>query len=70
MKQSGIYRIDGPNDKVYIGSAINIQQRWAKHKWHLRKHHHSNPKLQAAYDKYGEDAFRFSIVEVVVIKEK
>ena len=63
--QSGIYRIDGPNGKFYIGSAKRFKTRWSGHLSHLRKGTHANQKLQMAWNKYGEQAFVFSIVEVV-----
>lgn len=43
----GIYKIlNTANNKVYIGSSININNRWAKHKALLRHNKHENPKLQ------------------------
>lgn len=62
---AGIYRIDGPNGKVYIGSAVNIDERWRLHLVALRNNKHHSPHLQRAWNKYGEDAFTFSIVEVI-----
>ena len=51
--------------KQYIGSAINYVKRWRDHKWELRHNRHSNIHLQRAWNKYGEDAFEFTILEVV-----
>lgn len=51
------------NGKVYIGSSIDIKRRWYKHKATLRKSKHANAKLQAAWNKYGEDSFDFCVVE-------
>lgn len=63
---SGIYRIINiKNNKYYIGSSFNIENRFAVHKSNLRGKRHSNPYLQAAWNKYGEDAFCFDIIEVV-----
>jgi group I intron endonuclease len=62
---AGIYKIEGPNGKVYIGSAINISSRWRKHKSLLNKNKHDNQKLQNAWNKYGADAFSFSIIQYV-----
>jgi predicted GIY-YIG superfamily endonuclease len=61
---SGIYQIRCvANDKIYIGSAVDIQQRWIHHRATLRSGNHRNKHLQAAWDKYGEDAFEFTILE-------
>lgn len=62
---SGIYRIDGPNGKFYVGSAKRFSRRWIEHKRDLRSGDHVNPKLQAAWNKYGEKSFSFSVIEGV-----
>ncbi len=50
--------------KVYIGSAAySFANRWSGHQSALRKNKHANPHLQAAWSKYGEEAFTFSIIE-------
>jgi group I intron endonuclease len=61
----GIYRIDGPNQKVYVGSAKNIGKRWKDHVRDLRKDGHANPKLQAAWNCHDEKSFTFTVIEVV-----
>lgn len=65
---SGIYQIENKvNSKVYIGSSNNIKRRWQKHKALLRHNKHQNSHLQAAWNKYGEDNFIFSIIELCSI---
>ena len=60
---SGIYRIRNTvNGHAYIGSAANIARRWTAHRHALRHHKKSPPKLQRAWDKYGESAFVFEVV--------
>lgn len=60
----GIYKIINViNNKFYVGSAVNFAERKRKHWWMLRKGTHANKHLQAAWDKYGEQAFAFVIVE-------
>ena len=62
-KISGIYCIMNlVNGKRYIGSSKNIYSRWAKHKATLRGGYHSNSYLQNAWNKYGEENFRFIIL--------
>jgi group I intron endonuclease len=59
-----VYRIQNVVSKsFYIGSSGNLYERWRVHKNKLRKRSHPNPKLQAAWDKYGEDAFKFELLE-------
>jgi group I intron endonuclease len=63
--QSGVYRIDGPNGKFYIGSSKTCEYRWRQHQWFLNRGEHPNRMLQRAWTKYGSDAFTFSVIEVV-----
>lgn len=61
-KISGIYVIKR-GDRLYVGSAVNISARWNRHKNSLRKNMHENPHLQNAWNKYGEEAFEFVVLE-------
>lgn len=65
-KISGIYLIKNKvNNKVYIGSSINIYFRWKIHVWSLNKNlKRANDRLKNAWNKYGEQSFEFSILEV------
>jgi group I intron endonuclease len=53
------------NNKFYVGSAVNFEKRKARHLWRLRRGDHVNKHLQAAWQKYGDKAFVFAVVEVV-----
>lgn len=60
----GIYKITNTkNDKVYIGSSVNLSNREYKHFWMLNKGIHDNEYLQKSYNKYGKDFFVFEIVD-------
>lgn len=60
----GIYEIFNIiNNKRYIGQSVNIYKRWNSHVSELNKNSHKNLYLQRAWSKYGEDNFRFSILE-------
>lgn len=66
----GIYRIKNSiNSKIYIGSTKNIEARWAKHKALLRHNKHQNAHLQNAWNKYGENAFIFEVIEECKIED-
>lgn len=63
-KVCGIYRIENlVNHKSYIGQSIDIYDRWYDHKWALNHRQHKNSHLTRAWDKYGEDSFKFTILE-------
>lgn len=63
-KQGGIYAIIcNANGKIYIGSTNDLPRRKQKHFSLLRNNKHSNPLLQNAYNKYGEQAFEFRVIE-------
>ena len=60
----GIYKIiNVVNNKFYVGSAVDFTARKRRHWWALRSQRHVNKHLQAAWNKYGEAAFTFVIVE-------
>lgn len=61
---SGIYEIVNINNSIrYIGYSEGIKTRWETHKFLLRKGIHHCKELQESWMKYGEDSFRFGIVE-------
>lgn len=63
---SGVYEIRNlVNGNRYIGSTARLEKRWQEHLSNLRSGQHHNPHLQAAFDKYGEAAFSFSVLERV-----
>lgn len=74
MNKSGIYAIvnlmDG-KQTTYVGSTSNsFRARMRGHVSCLNLGRSKNPHLQRAWNKYGEDAFEFSVLEVVERKEK
>jgi group I intron endonuclease len=61
-----IYRITNmANGKYYIGSANSFARREWQHRYDLKRGAHKNPRLQAAWNKYGEDMFVFEVLEDV-----
>jgi len=65
MTPSGIYRIFcTANGKSYIGSSTEIARRFRNHKNNLAHGTHPNPHLQNAWNKHGESAFEFKILEM------
>ena len=67
----GIYKITNTiNDHFYIGSAVNLKRRRIRHFSELRNQKHNNKHLQAAWNKYGENAFTFTVLEFVADSQK
>lgn len=65
VRISGIYRIrNSESGKCYIGSAVDIHQRWLEHKSMLKRGAHHSPHLQNSWNKHGESAFEFEVLEV------
>lgn len=63
---SGIYKITHiESGKTYYGSSQNIEKRWKRHKKELNNNTHHNVYLQRSWNKYGDNAFMFYIVEEV-----
>ena len=64
MKVSGIYRIRClVSGKLYVGSSKIIKSRWYQHRRDLRLGKHASPRLQRAWNKHGEAAFVFEVIE-------
>lgn len=63
--KSGIYVLRNVlDDKEYIGSAVDLARRKAQHLSALRNKRHINPHLQGAFNRDGEAAFVWEVLEV------
>jgi len=61
---SGIYGIINlKNNKIYIGLSTRLNVRKKSHFNALKRGNHINKYLQSAFNKYGEDAFSFIVLE-------
>lgn len=60
---SGIYCIKNRiNNKCYIGQSVDLNRRKHVHFYMLRKNRHPNAHLQAAFNRYAEDSFYFTVL--------
>lgn len=50
-------------NKKYIGQSKDISERWKKHISELNNNRHHNDYLQKSWDKYGEENFKFYVLE-------
>lgn len=63
-EKCGVYSITcSGNNKIYIGSSVDIATRLRAHFYSLRNNKHYNPKLQNSFNKYGESSFSMFILE-------
>lgn len=70
LKGQGVYQIRCiEENKCYIGSSKDCQERVQKHFSELRFNRHTNKRLQEAFNKYGIEGFIYSIVLYVAKEE-
>jgi len=68
LKKSGIYCITNiVNNKIYIGSSVNIYYRLKRHSSELNRGTHANKYLQNSYLKHGSSNFKVLIIEETTI---
>jgi len=64
-KLCGVYSITCvSNNKQYVGSSINITDRWKHHRTSLVRGDHGNRYLQRTWDKYGPTKLIFEVIEL------
>ena len=51
--------------RMYVGSAVRTNARWRQHRSQLQRGTHHSRHLQAAWNKYGAEAFEFVVLEMV-----
>ena len=66
-----IYKIRNVvNGHYYVGSTVDSRKRFWEHRKDLRLGCHVCIRLQRAWDKYGEDCFKFEVVEQLGSKDE
>lgn len=65
-RKGGVYRIlNTKNGRSYIGSTYLFKVRWNRHEKDLSSGNHHCKFLQRDFNKCGEDAFVFEVLEVI-----
>jgi group I intron endonuclease len=71
LRRPGVYVIRNTvNGKVYVGSAVKIYDRWKAHRSLLNGGAHHSRTMQRSWDKHGQEAFSFEVLEVVEEKTR
>jgi group I intron endonuclease len=69
-KPAGVFQIKNTvNDKVLLGSSLNLEGPLNSHRFKLTIGQHRNKELQKEWNEYGPDKFVFEILEVVKVKD-
>lgn len=67
---TGIYALfNFVTNKIYIGQAVIIYKRWKNHRIALDCNTHTNRYLQSAYNKDGQFAFIYYVLEECSVEE-
>jgi hypothetical protein len=70
LKIPGIYEIVNiKNNKRYIGQSKSIKTRWNSHKTVLRTGYHHCKNLQKEWKEFGENAFKFNVIQEISNEE-
>lgn len=64
--KTGVYIIENiVTGKCYIGSTlVSFKSRFSDHMGDLKRNKHHSKKLQRSFNKHGQEAFRFRVLEV------
>lgn len=69
-KPAGIFQIKNTvNDKILLGSSLNLEGPLNKHRHMLTIGSHHNPELQQDWNTHGPEKFLFAILEVINVPE-
>lgn len=61
------YRFKSENNKLYIGSAIYIAQRFRQHRYRFSIYNGYNNKFYNLVKKYAWDKFEYAILDKIVL---
>jgi len=69
-RPAGVFQIrNTANEKIFIDSSLNIPGKINRHRFELKAGLHRSKSLQADWNKQGETAFEFEILEPVEPRE-
>ena len=70
LRPMGVFQIRNTvNEKVFIGSTLNLPGIFNRHEFQLKMGGHPNKILQADWNEFGAENFEFEILEEVFPRE-
>lgn len=70
LRRMGVFQIRNlANDKVFIGSSLNLDGIFNRHEFQLKMGGHPNKTLQADWNEFGAENFEFEILEELFPRE-
>lgn len=67
----GIYTIENTvSGKKYVGSSISVLRRFKEHSQLLKRGRHFNRYLQFSFNKYGIEAFKFTLLYTCELEQR
>lgn len=71
QKPAGVFQVKNTiNDKVLLGSSLNLEGVLNGHQFMLTIGSHRNKALQHDWNEFGPDKFIFEILEVVRVRDE
>jgi len=65
-REMGVFRIvHVPSGRAFIGSSLNLEAAWNRERFGLNLGSHVCRPMQEAWNRDGEPAFRFEVVEML-----
>ena len=70
LRPIGVFRIRNmANEKVFIGSSLNLDGIFNRHEFQLKMGGHPNKALQSDWNRFGAENFEFEILEELFPRE-
>jgi hypothetical protein len=68
---AGVYRVlNTQSDRSLVGSSVNVNAILNRHRTELRAGSHRNRELQHDWNAFGEEAFRFEVLDTITPQDK
>lgn len=62
----GVFQIRNTvNGKIFVGSSVNLDAIWNRHRSELKLGGHRNEQLQKEWKEFGEDNFKYEILSEI-----